>query len=46
MLFVLPTGTGPLPVRLASGTILELATVKAARFQWKIVGRLFPAHSA
>ena len=26
--------------------IRELATVNATRFQWKIVGRLLPAHAA
>src|SRR4029077_10274166 len=46
MLFVLPTGSGPLPDRLDIGMIRELPTVKATRFQWKTVGRLLPAHSA
>ena len=46
MLFVPPVATCALPARLDIGTILELATVNATRFQWKIVGRLFPAQAA
>src|SRR5512140_1199737 len=41
-----PTGTVPAPEKLLPGTMRRLAPVCAARFQWKTVGRLFPANAA